>query len=238
MLSRGNIAQFDTGSPSEIGVQAQHVDCEGNFVSHALSRPMPTTEQLKVLDCVVLPVPVDVMNRLFWKQVASEKLRHHVAMLKNLMFFAGNQSRDRKPDVATAFDVPMNLAVSKAGKGFSFLTSRFAVLAAKLLLRVEFGMSSRSLIPAASDFSSAFSADEGLGPLSTSASRHPGACLRAIHWIAVIPISVRGQVRRGSIKLACTLLASKCSHLGCHFLHKFGDFSIGTCGENVEIIRT
>jgi hypothetical protein len=108
------VAQFDIGSLREVGVQAKYLDSEGYLVDDALAGTVAATEKFKVCKAVVLAVAVYVVHGFFAVKLATERLSHHIAMLHNRVFFAGDKRRHADPYIAMSFDMASVFSVLKA----------------------------------------------------------------------------------------------------------------------------
>lgn len=74
------VAQFDTGSLCEFGVQTKYLDRKGYFVGDALTCRMQFAPKFKIFGRVINFVTVFVMNSFFRRQFSSEGAFHHRAM--------------------------------------------------------------------------------------------------------------------------------------------------------------
>lgn len=77
-------AQLVSGLPSELGVQGQYLDREGDFVGDALAGSVAIAEQFEVVRPVVGSHAVDVMHCFFGEKFASNLLLHYVAVFENI----------------------------------------------------------------------------------------------------------------------------------------------------------
>jgi hypothetical protein len=117
------VEQNQADFASEIRVQPDHLLGEIQFVDDSLTGAVAAGEKLQVIDAVVLPIAVDVMNRFFGEEVSSKVFRHDVPMFHNRFGTAvSRQHRYGDPNVAVAFYVTLNLA------GFKTLGSLLAVV--------------------------------------------------------------------------------------------------------------
>jgi hypothetical protein len=166
----------------EFGVQAQHFDREGNLINDTLSRPVATAEKLQVVDRVMLPVAVDVVDSFLGEKRAPEMLFHNPAMFKHLPFFAaGNVGGDGDPNVAVAFDMPSDVARLKTISGAHHLRSNLAFVAAKTLLRVIFDATRRAVLSSRECLLAMFTGEKLCSGIVRFATR-VCACARAVHW--------------------------------------------------------
>lgn len=79
-----NVAQLDTGLPSELGVQTQYLDRKGDLVDHALAGRLHLAPQFQIFWPVVEAITVFVVNVLTLAQVAAKYLCHDYAVFKRL----------------------------------------------------------------------------------------------------------------------------------------------------------
>ena len=78
------VAQFDTGLPSELGVQTKYLDRKRNFVDHALAGRLHLAPQFKVARRVVQAITVFVVDVFTFSQRATKNLGHYDSVLKGL----------------------------------------------------------------------------------------------------------------------------------------------------------
>lgn len=71
-----------TSGAAELGIQSQYLDGELHFVDHALAGSMAAGEKLQVLDAVVSPDAVDVVDGFGIKKLSPDMLGHDVAMFQ------------------------------------------------------------------------------------------------------------------------------------------------------------
>jgi hypothetical protein len=129
--------QFETGCAPEFGVELQHLDCERDLVHHALSGSVATRKQFEIVDRIVLAVAVFVVDCFVIVQFAAKMFRHYVAMFQHLVFFTGDERRDRNPNVAVALDVPSVISRIKFSEGALFYKFMSATRAAVFLFSVK-----------------------------------------------------------------------------------------------------
>jgi hypothetical protein len=191
MVVLRDIDQLDTGLPREIRVQAEYVDREGHFVGDALTGAVSVGEQLQVLDTVVLPVSVDVVNGFPLHQGAPERLFHNPAVLKNLTLLSSSNVRgDGQPDVAIALDMSADLTGREPVGGALLLRSDPAGLIAKFLLGVY---ASSGLSSVASRCSAVCANERGLG-VGLFPLRDPKAGGGTVSRVVTEFLSICGQV--------------------------------------------
>lgn len=99
--------QFD-----EFGVQPNHLKGKSHLVDDALPRTMSAGKEFKVLNPVVLSVPVDVVNGFLGEKFPAKAFGHDVTVFKNFSLFSGSAGKrwDGKPNVTAALKVPAGLA--------------------------------------------------------------------------------------------------------------------------------
>lgn len=129
--------QLDTSRAGEFGVEGQNLYRELHLVNDTLTGTVAAGEKLKVLQPVMLPVSVDVVDRLFGEQITSEVFGHDVTVFHDGMAFAGHEGWNRNPDVSMALDVSPVVSSLKTGESFTGMMGVFAVLAAKFLFLVN-----------------------------------------------------------------------------------------------------
>jgi hypothetical protein len=197
----------------ELGVQAYHLNRKGDLVDDALPRPVTTREKLQVVDGVVLAVSVDMVNGFFGQKFTSEVLFHDVSVLKHFgLLPAVEISGDRKPNVATLFDVSSNFASEEAPLGNRSYRGVLAFNAAIFLLGVKFVVSGRPLIASALNLFPALLTRKGLSRFGVGTASKPGAGSRAVHRVAGIFAAVFGQETWFHSKWFAALLAGE--HFG------------------------
>lgn len=94
--------QDHTSFRGELGIQGQYLDGEGDFVNDALSGSVTGREQFEVVDGVVLPVAVDVVDGFFRKQFAAEVLFHYIAMFKYVARWGAVFTRDYESNITVS----------------------------------------------------------------------------------------------------------------------------------------
>jgi hypothetical protein len=129
--------QFIAGASGELGVQSQYLDGELHLVDHSLAGAVARAEKLQVLDVVIRPDAVDVMDGFFGEQIAPEMFGHDVSVFHDGMLFSGDQTGHRYPNVAVSFYVPTKVSAFEFCQSARALVFRLALLIAVFLLRVE-----------------------------------------------------------------------------------------------------
>ena len=176
----------------KFGVEQKHLYREVDFVDDALAGTVSVGEQFKVLDSVVLPIAVDVVDGFFWVESSANFLLHYVTVFKNV--FACRFSvlrRDSQPDVPPA-------ANGSSGLVSAFLAVKladpfvFALFRTHLLGEVN---ATRS-ISVARAFFAAVHAGEFVARFGVFALACKRAFHRAVQRIAIKFFPVRGQVRQ------------------------------------------
>lgn len=184
--------QRDTCGLGEFGVQAQHLDREGNFIDNALPSAMLAVEQFEVFDSVVGSGSVSVVDSLFSAQFASEVLFHDVAVFQDRVFSSRNSRRNGQPYVAVScFDVPGGAFFVESLQSFVALVLGFAFAVAEFLLRVN----ASARLASAVLYFSALKALEPIASVGTLFSSGVRARHRAVQRVSVEFLSVRREVR-------------------------------------------
>lgn len=177
-----NRSQFNSRLPGELGVCAQHFDCEVHFVSDSLSRTMPAAEKFQVRDGVIAPIAIDVMNGFLGEKLAAEMLGHHKAMLQNFVLFAGDVGRNGEPDISVAFDVTLEVSFCEPRRRLRFAPLHVAGLIAESLLSIV-NRPTRSLVSFHRvDFAALFAGKHRpfLGVLSSAECRARNRAVRRV----------------------------------------------------------
>lgn len=190
----------------EFRVKPEDFDCEGNPIGDALARTMSAAEQFQIGDGVVLPVAINVMNRLFGHERAAQVLFHDPAVLQHFAFFAARDiGRNGEPDVSVALDVPTDLARNKSLGRLCHLRRYLAFLPAVFLLGVN---ATSWLAPAAHCFA-AVRTGEDVSFFRRFAASKIGAGRRAVHRIVTELLSVSREVSLHHRKFFAALLAGE-----------------------------
>lgn len=125
----------------EFGVSLDHLDSEGDLIDDALSGTVTAGEEFQVLDTVVLPIAVNVVDGFVRVEFATDVLRHDEAVLENAFLSASDARGNGNNHVPSSFFVPFKTLSSfesrvKPGQSGGALVFRFAALTAKFLLCV------------------------------------------------------------------------------------------------------
>ena len=183
------LSQFVAGRSGELGVQGQYLDGELHLVDNALAGAVPAVEELKVFDSVVRSDTIDMVDGFFGEQRSPDVLGHDVAMFHNRVFFAGNETGHRDPNVSMSLDVPAVFAAVEFVQRISALVVRLARRVAILLLLVKApaGLAALRLFFSARAAGKRVSALTGLAPPDT------GTLARAVHRVSIVFLVVRGH---------------------------------------------
>lgn len=122
------------------------------------------------------------MNSFFGEQVTSEMLGHDVPVLEHRVFYAGDKTGHRDPDVSMSFGVLADFAAFKFGQSTRALVRSFAFLVAILLLLVY----ATARFAAFWIFLAAFKAGEGVARFARFATSYTRALSRAVPRISSI----------------------------------------------------
>lgn len=124
------------GRRVEVGVTGEQFSRVGQLVGDSLSRPVIARKEFQVLDPVVVPVAVDVVNSFVGKKLSSNILFHHVAMLKDFVH-RNTVGRGKAKHDVISFDAARDLRRSVFGSINFAGPFVFALPAAKALCSVE-----------------------------------------------------------------------------------------------------
>src|ERR1700674_3900420 len=156
--------QLVTGFRSEVRIEREHLNREGDFVLDRLTGAVAAGEQPNVLRSIVGSLPVQVVDSFFGSEFSAEALFHHKAMFKNLATANSALVGESEADVSLCRDASLNL-------------SRFFGSASRMLCKFVGASTLRTAKTALSvDGSSGFSLDG-----------HPVAALDAVD----LPLLVR-----------------------------------------------
>ena len=97
-----NFAQFEPGFGSEVGILLKHGDCERDFIDDALPGAVAAGEQFKVLQRVVAPVSVNVVDSFLGEKLSPDVLLHDETMLENRVFLSGDARRNGHNPIAVS----------------------------------------------------------------------------------------------------------------------------------------
>lgn len=132
-----NVLPFFCVSPSELGVEQNHVEREVNLIDNALTGTVAARKEFEVLGAVVLPVAVYVVDCFTSIKSAAKLLLHNMPVLHDVSSPGASENRNRNPHIAMAFYVALVFAALKSIVGFRRLGGHFARLIAVLLLQVH-----------------------------------------------------------------------------------------------------
>jgi hypothetical protein len=198
--------QFVAEFAPKFGVEKKHLYREVDLVDDTLAGTVTAGKEFEVLDSIVLPVAVDVVDGFVGAQLASDVLGHDVTMLQGLVFFSGDERWDRNPDVAVAFFVPSEIASFKFSKCLRLLGFGLAFWATVFLFGVY---SSRTRFAASMYRFAAVLAGQCVFLVGCFSA----ACVRAFHGtvqrVSAVFFSIRSQVRLPHDERFATLFAGK-----------------------------
>jgi hypothetical protein len=196
-----DFVQFVAGGSAEVGVQSQYLDGELHFVDDALSGSVSAREKLKIGQIIFTSLAIDVMDRLFGKQIAPKMFGHDVAVLEHRVLHTSNEAGHRDMNVAVFFDMLFYFAAFKFIQGLRALVLGFAFLIAVFLLSVQ----ATARLAAQGILFTAFYACEVMCSFSGAFSSGTRALHRAVHWFAIEFLFV-------------------CSHVGFHHNERLAAF--------------
>lgn len=187
-----HLPQFNTGSSAKFGVQPQYLDGERHLVGDALSGAVVAGEEFKVLQPVVLTVPVLVVNRFFASERATERLFDHIAMFQ-LFVRGGSIARRESQNNVPSFDAPRYLGTPVLRSVNLARPLVFALAAAKFLLVVD---RSRAFAASFVKVFSAVLARRLLFFIAIGSASHSEAWHGTIKRVFSVFLTVRGEVTR------------------------------------------
>lgn len=193
-----NLGQGVSLSSGKFGVGQEHVNGKGNFVGDALTGAMAATEKLKVLNTILIPNPIDVMNSLVFGKRSPNVLLHDMAMLKHFHFLASSTDRsgNGEPDVTAPFDMSPNFTSEKTMTGLSLNPGVFADNTAKFLSRIVFYLSITANITNALLRSAALNAGKNISAAGLSVLVLAHTFARAVHGVAAMHFTIGRDIAR------------------------------------------
>jgi hypothetical protein len=176
----------------EVGVKPDHVSTKCELVDHTLTGAVSAGKEFEVLQPVVLPVPVDVVDGFLGVQFPTEVLGHDVAVFHDGARATGTgQSWYRYPYIAVAFYVFFVAASFKSSLGDDHLRRYFALLTAIFLIGVY---STRVKLSSSYNCVAAVLAGQFVLLVGRFAAAFGRAAHRAVHRISTEFLLVRGQI--------------------------------------------
>lgn len=212
-----------TGGEAELGVLAQYLDGELHLVDNSLSGAVAAVEQFEVFDPIVRTDAVNVMDGFFGEKVATDVLRHDVAVFENRSRAAvSRQHGNRDPHVAVAFGMFLVPAAFKFMLRFLLLCFYLALGAAVFLFAVD-SPSAAFALSCAMFFFAAILADKLVSFVRIFPTSDIGALRRAVQRVSSELFFVSSEVglqhgKRVAAFLACE--ADRHAPGGRHFFVK------------------
>ncbi len=198
-------SQFVAGGAAEVGVLSQYVDGELYLVDNTLPGTMPTVEKFQVGRAVITADSINVMDSFFGQQVSPDYFGHDVTMFHDGVLFAGDETRNRNPNIAVALDVSAKFAAIKFVQRLGALMRGFTFLIAIFLIFVY----SSARFATLRIFVSTRDAAKCLFGITGFSTAYARALTRAIQRVSFIFFMVRGNKILHHGKTPAAFLAGK-----------------------------
>lgn len=202
MFFRGSACRDD-----ELRVLPEHFKREGDFVDDALAGAVSVGEQFQVLDTIVVPVPVNVVDSFVGEQTSAYVLLHDVAMFEDFLAPQCGGVADHYGHVPP-FVATCQIAFSKSFIERRGLEECFTLPVTKFLFSVKRAAGSA----AHRVHNAALQAFEVVSNICISSPTQVGAWHGAIQRVSVPLFSKCGYNARLHFKQNTALLAGKREH--------------------------
>lgn len=202
-----NIAQFDTRLAGEFRVCPEHIDGESDFVDHALAGTVTAGEELQIVDPVILPISVLVVDGFFGEKLSAKMPCHDVTMLKNVALDAADERRNGDIHIpAPSTSKSLYLSAIEALKSNLLLPLRLAGNTAKLLRVIVFGSAGVFLFSHWCNLTALF-ASKNISLLCVRSSTVGGTRNRTVKRWTIKLFDICRKIGRGYLELLSAVLA-------------------------------